>query len=330
MIPARTNTTIHASGRNLKARRSPAPARACRDRAAAKAAAARRLRPRAPAERAGLRARLPWKGGPPRRGARNQEGLTKHHLCRRRRAARPEAVSSVAPNASAFRMTRASLRPCLGTTSASRRRVTFRQTLLGVGRLFVFRGRAPVAAHLEVGALDLTRLVGLEDVAFLHVVEVVEQDSALEAFLDLAHVVLEPLEAADRRLVDGGALPDDADLGITPDDPASHVAAGDDAQAGGSEERSHLGLAERLFDLLGGEHADEGLLDVLGQLVDDPIRAEVNSFALCQSASLGVRAHVEAGDDRVRSGGEHDVALRDRADARVDDVDRHLRVLDLR
>src|SRR6266540_2522014 len=135
MIPARTNTTIHASGRNLKARRSPAPARACRDRAAAKAAAARRLRPRAPAERAGLRARLPWKGGPPRRGARNQEGLTKHHLCRRRRAARPQAVSSVAPNASAFRMTRGSLRPCLGTTSASRRRVTFRQTLLELPQL---------------------------------------------------------------------------------------------------------------------------------------------------------------------------------------------------
>src|SRR6266571_6677069 len=43
------------------------------------------------------------------------------------RAARPDAASSVAPIANCYRH---SLRPCLGTTIASRRRAAFRQTLL--------------------------------------------------------------------------------------------------------------------------------------------------------------------------------------------------------
>ena len=55
---------------------------------------------------------------------------------------------------------------------------------------------------VEVGALDLARLVDLEDVAFLDVVEALEQDAALEALRDLADVVLEALELSDRRLVD--------------------------------------------------------------------------------------------------------------------------------
>ena len=42
----------------------------------------------------------------------------------------------------------------------------------------------------------------------------------------------------------------------------------------------HLGVAERLLDLLRGEHADERLLDVLGELVDDAVRADVDALAL--------------------------------------------------
>jgi hypothetical protein len=45
-------------------------------------------------------------------------------------AARPEAASSVAPVPSRYER---SLRPCLGTTIALRRRASFRQTLLGAG-----------------------------------------------------------------------------------------------------------------------------------------------------------------------------------------------------
>src|SRR3954469_12140967 len=61
------------------------------------------------------------------------------------------------------------------------------------------------ARGLEIGPFDLTRLVDLEDVAFLDVVEALEQDAALEAFLDLADVVLEALELGDAGFVDDRA-----------------------------------------------------------------------------------------------------------------------------
>ena len=71
------------------------------------------------------------------------------------------------------------------------------------------RGAAPA---VQVRALDLARHEGLEDVAFLHVVVVVEQDPALEALGHLAHVVLEALELRDRGLVDDRAVADDPHL----------------------------------------------------------------------------------------------------------------------
>ena len=81
--------------------------------------------------------------------------------------------------------------------------------------------------------------------------------------------------------------------------------------------------------LLGREHADQRPLDVLGQLVDDAVGADVDALAVGQRLRLGVRAHVEADDDRVRRGREHDVRGDDAADARVDHLHRDLVVVDL-
>src|SRR6186997_234288 len=89
----------------------------------------------------------------------------------------------------------------------------------------------------EVGALDLAHLVGLEDVAFLHVVEAVEQDAALEPLLDLADVVLEALELRDRAVLDDRAVPNDPNLGATADDAARDLAAGDRPETRDLEER---------------------------------------------------------------------------------------------
>src|SRR6478672_5810063 len=62
---------------------------------------------------------------------------------------------------------------------------------------------------VQGGALDLADLVGLDQVAFLDVVEALEVDAALEALGQLAHVVLEALQRVDRGLVDDGAVTDD-------------------------------------------------------------------------------------------------------------------------
>ena len=95
---------------------------------------------------------------------------------------------------------RKALKPCRAAVLAARRG----------GRRFV-----------ERRPLDLARLVGLEDVAFLHVVEAVEQDAALEALGDLADVVLEAPQLRDRRVVDDRAVADDAHLRVPADDAAS-------------------------------------------------------------------------------------------------------------
>src|SRR6266516_3338061 len=63
----------------------------------------------------------------------------------------------------------------------------------------------------EIRALDLPRLIGLEHVA-------------------LPHVVLEPLQLGDRRLVDLGAVADDAHTGIPAHHAARHHATGDRAE----------------------------------------------------------------------------------------------------
>src|SRR5438105_9528401 len=181
----------------------------------------------------------------------------------------------------------------------------------------------------KIRALALPGLEDLEDVALAEVVEAFEEDAALEALRHLAHVVLEAPELRDRRLVDDGAVADDPHAGAAADDAAGHVAAGDRAEARDPEELAHLHLAERLLGLDRAEHADERLLDVLRELVDDAVGADVDALALGERTRLGARPHVEADDERVRDRGEADVALRDRADARVDDIHAHLGMLDL-
>src|SRR5215207_9665188 len=114
------------------------------------------------------------------------------------------------------------------------------------GRLFRRRlfGGLSVARHLEVGALDLLRLERFEDVALFDVVEALEEDSAFEALLYLARVVLETPQAGDPGLVDDRAFPHHPDPCVAADDAPCDVAPGDDAQPRSSEERAHLGLPD--------------------------------------------------------------------------------------
>src|SRR5581483_2825924 len=105
------------------------------------------------------------------------------------------------------------------------------------------------------GLLDLLRLEGLEDVADLDVLIALEHEPALEALLDLAHVVLEAAERGDTAGPHDGAVAHEADLRPPRDLAVSDQAPGDDADAGGAEQLLHLGLAERLLDLLRCQHA---------------------------------------------------------------------------
>ena len=57
-------------------------------------------------------------------------------------------------------------------------------------------------------------------------------------------------------------------------------AAGDRAEPRDAEERAHLDLADDRLGLDRREHADERLLDLLGELVDDAVLADLDALAL--------------------------------------------------
>ena len=83
--------------------------------------------------------------------------MTKCGLCRRAALLAPRTASSVAPVANSYER---SLRPCLGTIIAPRRRATFRQTLLSSEP----EVEGAVEQALELGARILGPIERLEDV----------------------------------------------------------------------------------------------------------------------------------------------------------------------
>src|SRR5688572_20985188 len=76
---------------------------------------------------------------------------------------------------------------------------------------------------------DLLGAVALDHVADFDVVEVLDADAALVAFLHFLHVVLEAAERADRPVVDLLAVPNDADAALAVDQARAHVAPRDHA-----------------------------------------------------------------------------------------------------
>ena len=106
--------------------------------------------------------------------------------------------------------------------------------------------------------------------------------------------------------------------------------AGDRADLRSLEELEHLGVAERLLDLVGREHALHRRAELLGDLVDHRVGADLDALLLGGAARVGERADVEADDDRVGRGGEHHVGLVDPARGAADHVDRDLVLRQLR
>src|SRR3954452_12034085 len=158
-------------------------------------------------------------------------------------------------------------------------------------------------------ARDLPLLECLDDVAGLEVLEVGQADAALEALPHLAGVVLEALEGRDGALPDDDAVAQEADLGAAGDDARLHVAAGDGADPRDAEDLPHLGVAGDDLLELGGEEAHHGLLDVLQDLVDDLVGADLDVRGVSQLPASAVGDDVPADDGGVRGDGEGDVVL---------------------
>src|SRR5690606_34617255 len=168
---------------------------------------------------------------------------------------------------------------------------------------------------------DLSDLVDLDEVALLDVVEVGQADTALEALGHLANVVLEPLERVDGPVVGDDSGAQQPGTGTALDHAFGDVATGDGSDPGNPEHGPDLGGAEHDFLLLGGELANQGLFDLVQQLVDDAVGADLDPQALGCLAGTRLRTHVEADDDGVGDVGEVDVVLVDAPHRPVDDLD---------
>src|SRR4051812_38071913 len=104
---------------------------------------------------------------------------------------------------------------------------------------------------------DLLLPIALEDIADLDVVEILNTDTALEAFAHFLHVVLEATERRDSAVVDLDAVAHDANAASAVDDAVPHRASSDDAHARHLEQLAHFGFAEHCLALFRPQHSLE-------------------------------------------------------------------------
>src|SRR5262249_34188193 len=128
---------------------------------------------------------------------------------------------------------------------------------------------------------DLLDSEHFDDVADLDVTEAIEADAALRAGLDLADVVLEAAETGDLALPDRRAVADAAGLRVAASRDATvrHEAAGDRAGLRRLEDRLYPGRAEARLLERRLEKADHGFLNLVGDVVDDRVLADVHFLA---------------------------------------------------
>src|ERR1044072_3989775 len=104
---------------------------------------------------------------------------------------------------------------------------------------------------------DLFDLVGLDDVAVLEVLIVLQADAALVAVANLADVVLEPAERRDLAVVDDDAVAHETRPRVASDRARPDVAPRDDAELRHPEGLPDLRLAEDPLALLWFQQAGQ-------------------------------------------------------------------------
>src|SRR5262245_19627932 len=180
------------------------------------------------------------------------------------------------------------------------------------------------------GSLHLLDAEGLDNVADLDVVVAGNFQAALEALADLGDIVLDAFErvqagTAVRRWVNHDAFANEPDLGVAANDALSHEAAGHRADATDLEGLADHGSPQidHFLDRL--ELAFQSGADVVGQVVNDVVLANLHAFVLGQCAGAVVGNRVKANDQRVLRGsqGQPDVVFGDGADGGLQEAYAH-------
>ncbi len=132
-------------------------------------------------------------------------------------------------------------------------------------------------------APNLDLLKGLDDVAHLYVIIVLDIDTALETRDHFLGFVLEALERLQLTRMDDHTVADDAHLVGTLDLAIGDHTAGDGADLAHLEGLQYLQIGCDLLANVWREHALEGVADIFDSIVDDRVGADLD--ASC-SASL--------------------------------------------
>ena len=120
-----------------------------------------------------------------------------------------------------------------------------------------------------------------------------------------------------------------ANFVIAPDHAVVDIAPGNAADLRNPEHVAHLRAA--LVDFLehGFQHPGHGLLDLVGQFVNDRVQADVHLFLLGRGLRRAVGTDVEPHNDRVRRRRQQHVRFGNRAHARMQHANLHLVVRQL-
>src|SRR5688572_5199194 len=170
-----------------------------------------------------------------------------------------------------------------------------------------------------------------DHVAHLQVVVVLQADAALEPGLDLAHVVLEAPQRGDLAFEYHDVVAEQPCLRLAGSRNAAigDHAPGDRPDLRYLEDLAHFGAADSHFFERRLEETGHALLDLLGDVVDHRVHADIDLLALGHVLRVAIGPYVEADDDGVRGRGEQHVRLVDSADARADDANLDLLVRQL-
>src|SRR5690606_19520371 len=149
------------------------------------------------------------------------------------------------------------------------------------------------------GSCHLNPLEDLDTVTDTHIVVVFHTDTAFHAVAHFGDVILEAAQRFQLTLVDDHVFAQYTDRTVAVHGTFDDHTAGHGAELGRTEHVTHLGDTEDLLAHIAAQHAGQGLLDVIDDLVDHAVVAQIQAFGLDHLACRGIGTHVEAEDHRV-------------------------------
>src|SRR5437763_14652813 len=148
---------------------------------------------------------------------------------------------------------------------------------------------------------DFLGYEGLDYIASLYVIEISDRNAAFHAVSDFAGIVFETLQRTDFAFVNLDAIAHQAHIRIAFNQAIHHVTTGNGADLGHAEGLTHFSTSQvsLLDDWL--KQAGHGFPDLILQLVNDGVQANIHVLHFGELLRFALRTHVEADNHRIGS-----------------------------